>query len=604
MEIAAKPAFSPDSSLIKDVSAGFFRTTFGRRNRFINATGRTLEIIGFNTLEELLPHYIDNFFADASVLKSIRSSLALKKNVYNRVAILRRRNGEEFTALISVVVVETDSHGIWCEGSVEELTASSSRLVRAIPDLSRYSASFTLEAPVSSIMKPVVECPENTSVSSCLSLMKTKDTGAVIITDKNGMPLGVFQASDAVLLQREEAGQKLPVTELMSSPPSFLDKNSPITEAFRMMAEISCKVIAVTGPDNRLCGMLTTEELLASFSAAPDIIISGIKNALSEEELREMFINSRKLAVSMILGQADPYAVSLYLASIADAVCGRAVELCLRQAGDPPCRFAFIHTGSAGRQEQTLLTDQDNAIIFEDLAGKDLEEASRYFVSLGKKINEMLNTAGYKLCPGNNMAGNPEWCQPLSVWKKYFTGWIKTPGPEEILKTSIFFDFRYCAGDPGLVSSLRDHVRNNLKTNDIYFHHVALAWKQFSPSESMLSSGKTNIKKILMPLTGIVRLYALKHSLEGLSTPDRITELYSGNHLDIQMLRRLLKAWKDLSSIRFSHQASCIARNKDPDNDMDFRMAEFEARSFAINAISSINDIMLKAGTDFYTEVI
>ena len=202
------------------------------------------------------------------------------------------------------------------------------------------------------------------------------------------------------------------------------------------------------------------------------------------------------------------------------------------------------------------------------------------------------------------MAGNPEWCQPLNKWKNYFSDWIKMPGPEELLKTSIFFDFRYCYGDQELVEDLRNFVRTNLNTNDIYFHHMALAWKQLNPSSSLLVSGNADIKKLLMPLTGIIRLYALKHGLVGLSTPERIMELYSGNCLDHQVLRDTLKAWKDLSSIRFSHQASCLCKGTDIDNIIDFQLVNYNLRSFTGQAIKTINNLILKAGTDFYAEII
>lgn len=124
------------------------------------------------------------------------------------------------------------------------------------------------------------------------------------------------------------------------------------------------------------------------------------------------------------------------------------------------------------------------------------------------------------------------------------------------------------------------------------------------PPASLILSGNTNIKKLLMPLTGLIRLYALKNGLAGISTPERIMELYSGNYLDLLLLRKILEAWKDLSSIRFSHQASGILKEREPDNIIDFNMADYERRSFALKAVSAINDLMLKAGTDFYTEIL
>jgi CBS domain-containing protein len=287
---------------------------------------------------------------------------------------------------------------------------------------------------------------------------------------------------------------------------------------------------------------------------------------------------------------------------VADAFCQRILTLCLEEAGEPPCRFAFIQTGSAGRMEQTLSTDQDNAIIFENLKGEELQSAYAYFTLIGKRVNEMLSFTGYQLCPGQNMAGNPAWCQPLDSWKKYFSDWIVMPGPEELLEVSIFFDFRFCFGDSSLTDELREFVKSDLAANDIFFHHMAAAWKPFNPSAANLSQGKTDIKRILMPLTGLIRLYALKYSLNGYSTLERSVELYSGGKLDHQLLREIIRAWKDLSSLRLSHQASCINKGIEPDNIIDFRGIGNDLLSYAEQAIATVNNLMLKTGNDFYTE--
>ena len=603
-EFISTPVFSPDVKILKDISTGFFRITFGRKNRFINATQRTIRILGFSTLQELLPYTIDTFFTDRAQLRSIRSSLAAKENIYGKEVLLRRITGEEFWALINVVVVETNSQGIWCEGSIEEVSASISRQNIPFTGLNAFSASFIMEAPVSTIMSPPVRCPENTPVNRCVSIMKEKNIKSIIVANNTGSPVGIIDAG-IIGFRLSEGGQ--PVTEVsewMVSPPSFIRDDSRIIEAYSLIGKSTGRSLLAIDADNRISGIISDIELTSSFFSAPGLIITETEAAGSAPALRDIFAKSRKLAVSMILGHADPYAVSLYLASVADAICRRVITLCTEDAGKPPCRFAFIQTGSAGRREQTLLTDQDNAIIFEDVPDDRIRSVTGYFLSLGKKINNMLDATGYRLCTGGNMAGNPEWCQPLTRWKHYFSGWIKMPGPEEMLKTSIFFDFRFCYGDHDLVEELRDYVRTDLKTNDIYFHHLTIAWKQFNPSSSLLSSGNTNIKKLLMPVTGIIRLYALKYGLTGLSTPERIMELYSGNHLDHQVLRETLKAWKDLSFIRLSHQASCISKETDPDNIIDFRLVNYDSRSFAGQAITIINNLILKACTDFYTEIL
>jgi CBS domain-containing protein len=251
--------------------------------------------------------------------------------------------------------------------------------------------------------------------------------------------------------------------------------------------------------------------------------------------------------------------------------------------------------------EQSFFTDQDNAIIFENRSDEDLSQTSSYFVSLGNKVNEMLEVIGYRLCKGENMAGNPRWCQTIETWKKYFSNWIKTPGPEELLKVSIFFDFRFCFGDSFLYSELKNFVRADLKTNDIFFHHMAASLKPFNPSLSVVNDRKTDIKKILIPLTGIIRLYALKFGISEYSTVERTINLYSEEKFNYILSRESIKAWKDLTSLRLSHQANCINKGLEPDNMVDFRLVQSEAVCYAEQAVRTIRNLMLKTENDFYT---
>jgi CBS domain-containing protein len=431
--------------------------------------------------------------------------------------------------------------------------------------------------------------------------MKENDTSVVIVLNKSGDPMGVIDSASIGFRLAEGASSDTEAFRLMHSPPEYVREDLPIFKAFSIMRNREVKCLLVTDHADRLAGFITGEELSRAYLMAPQMIYSDIARSGSAGALRTCFLDIRKTAVSMLLGRADPWSVSLHISSAADAICRRILEICIAEEGEPPCRFAFIQTGSAGRKEQSLSTDQDNAIIFEDLAGESQIRAREYFQTLAIKVNNMLAQAGFRLCKGENMAGNPKWCQPLETWKQYFSDWIRMPGPAEILDVSIFFDFRFCYGDISLSEELRDYVKTSLRTNDIYFYHMATAWKQYAPAPALLNEEKTDIKRVIMPLTGIIRLYALKHGLNNLSTTDRIIELYEGNYIDHKLLLNTLKAWKDLMSIRLLHQASCIARGIEPDNHVDFLFRENNMRHSAAQAIEEINTLMLKAGSDFHS---
>jgi PAS domain-containing protein len=459
------PAF-----LLRGIKTGFFRTTFGRKFRFIYASGRTAEILGHESPDNLLLHNLESYFVYNYEFEYFRSVNENCNSFRFRDALLRKADGPEFVANLAMVSDLTGDEPV-CEGTID------------------------------------------------------------ISEDDYFLP---------------------------ADPDAFIKK---------------------------IAGVQSEKK---SGDASPE----------------QLFIESREVAASMIRNGADPSSVTLFFSTASDEICRKILETCIEEAGAPPCNFSFILTGSAGRMEQSLSTDQDNAIIFEDCTGEKLKRASDYFTGLGKKINSMLDLAGFRYCKGMNMAGNPRWTQPLGVWKEYFSGWIRNPGPQQLLDISIYFDFRYCAGDNKLADELSDFVKKDLGTNDIFFHHMVSALKTFSPSLNKVGTGSTDIKKILMPLTGIVRLYALKHGIEGFSTMERIAMLHGKNHLDPGLLRVTARAWKDLTEIRLIHQSECLDKGRDPDNIIDLDNSDDCSKAAFGQAVSEVKNLMLKAGTDFFTDIV
>ncbi len=601
---SSKHEFTLSSILMNNLRTGLFRITYGRKNRFLTASVPTLEMLGFNNIKELRLHPVETFFANRFEFKSFRNSLAARETIRDKVVLLKRCDGTIFRSLINAVVVETDTGDIWCEGSIEYLTGPDLQGDALSPDLQEFSVSYISEIPVSEIMRPSFVCYEESIISEALTIMKDNQAPSLVVLNRIDEPAGIIETT-TILTHIAEGGSPISeVSDLAISSPIAINPDTRISTAIRLFNSCPVKCLVITTGENAVSGIVTPDDLLKAFIYSPQILLQEIENAGSPSSLRSVYLSSRKLGISMLIGHADPASVVRFLSSVADAICRRTIDLSIEKLGPPPCKYAFILTGSAGRMEQSFLTDQDNAIIFEDPVEGDNVIVAKYFRELGVMVNEMLDQAGYRLCKGGNMAGNEKWSQPLSVWRKYFSDWIRTPGPEEILDVSIYFDFRFCKGDESLPGKLRDYINDDLRTSDIYFHHMASGWKQFNPSVRDLERKNTDIKRLIMPVTGIIRLYALKEGISNFSTIDRILELYSRGKLDHRLLYDTLTAWKDLTSIRLSHQASCINNGKDPDNLVDFRMQAREMLHNAEQAVLSVNNLVLKALNDFYVETI
>ena len=131
------------------------------------------------------------------------------------------------------------------------------------------------------------------------------------------------------------------------------------------------------------------------------------------------------------------------------------------------------------------------------------------------------------------MARNPKWCQPFSVWSKYFERWIAAPDPQELLNAMIFFDFRAGFGDAALAENLREYLNQVTKRQEIYLLHLAndcLAsraplsfFKTFIVEKNGEHKNELDIKRQgLVPFVNFARVLALKYGIKETNTLARL----------------------------------------------------------------------------------
>jgi CBS domain-containing protein len=123
---------------------------------------------------------------------------------------------------------------------------------------------------------------------------------------------------------------------------------------------------------------------------------------------------------SLIHGGAKAKNVTRLITTISDTILNKLIGMAIKDLGNPPTEFVFMIMGSEGRKEQTLKTDQDNAIVYRDVNKESESRVQEYFLHLGEKVCSWLDQTGYAFCEGDNMAKNPKWCQPLSFGKSIF----------------------------------------------------------------------------------------------------------------------------------------------------------------------------------------
>ena len=155
--------------------------------------------------------------------------------------------------------------------------------------------------------------------------------------------------------------------------------------------------------------------------------------------------------------------ISRLISEINDKVISKTAYFIQRDIKEKaPVNFAIMVLGSEGRREQTLKTDQDNALIYDEDNTKREDRIYKYFKLFGEAFTETLINIGFPPCPGNVMINNEEWRLSKSVWHKKIIEWLTKPDPEHTLRVGMFFDFRKAYGHEKLVESLRELVFKNI----------------------------------------------------------------------------------------------------------------------------------------------
>jgi CBS domain-containing protein len=180
-------------------------------------------------------------------------------------------------------------------------------------------------------------------------------------------------------------------------------------------------------------------------------------------------------------------------------------------------------------------------------------------------VNDALIQCGFPKCPANYMASNPMWCQPLKVWKKYFSMWIYTPTPEAILNALIFFDFRPVYGDKRLSDALWDSFRSMVAKERLFLGYMANAiiknappvgfFKSFIVEKGGEHKDELNLKiKGIAPLVDTVRLFSLEKGIKETSTLERITSLKGVHSIVTEYEEELEHAFEFIMLLRIQHQ--------------------------------------------------
>jgi CBS domain-containing protein len=420
---------------------------------------------------------------------------------------------------------------------------------------------MTLTRTGDALLAEAVTVPEDCPLRETTRRMREKDVDCVFVSGPEG--LGIATRTDlleAIALEGRDLDQ--PVGAIASRPVIGCDVSDPLFHALVVMTRRGIERMAVFD-DGELAGTLGLAELLSHYSAHSHVI--GLRAARAES--RSELVGAAGQVNQLVRTLHATGGRMQYLAELVSAVnqrlMARLFEFCFDEAARQ--QTCLLVLGSEGRGEQLIKTDQDNALIL----GDEIADAS--IADSASQFTEGLVEMGYPPCPGNVMVSNPEWRGTVSEWLDHIRGLRRSTTAQAQMTVAIMLDATVVAGNPELLTPVRDALLE-LGRNSLWMHHFVAPAVEFQTPLLMFSglrgrgSGVDLKKGGIFPVVHGVRTLALENGLHVTSTFDRIDELVECGGLSERLGTDLRQAYAIMLRLRLGQQLDAVKKGEEPGN--------------------------------------
>lgn len=427
--------------------------------------------------------------------------------------------------------------------------------------------------------RPVVTCSPDIGLIEMARLMKVSNISGIVVVE-NDKPVGIVSLRDLRNLISDVAGEimTLAVRDVMKTALITIRSSDYLFKAIFLMAKHNIHRLVVVDEFGGLTGVVTDADLLRIQTRSPLYLVQEIESADSIDQLRTLGQKMTGMIHFALKANAEAQSLIQLIAHFNDALTQRLIAILDRYHDVRlPAGSAYLSLGSEGRQEQTLRTDQDSAIVYrDDLSGDDIARVRNF----AERIVSALESIGVPLCPGNMMASNPEWCHSLSEWKQLIELWINRPDPDATVHFGVFQDLRVLQGEVEFEVELRNHICECARSNSIFFPSMARNIVRFKPPLGMFGRllvekkgeqrGKLDLKKGgLFALTRGVSLIALEAGIMGGTTWSKLERLHHLQMVSGHDLEVIQDAFTFLIKMRLTKQLIALSSGRVVDNFVD-----------------------------------
>lgn len=426
-----------------------------------------------------------------------------------------------------------------------ELAGVADRLRRATD-----AGGATRTVPVADLLRrDLVRAEPGADVATVAARMRDHEVSSVIL---DGDPTAIVTARD--LRDRVLAaglGPDIPASRIASRPLLTVPADAPLGEARDLMLEHAVHHLGVTDA-GELVGVLTAGDLLRAEAVSPLHVQRAFATAPRGGGGQVPEHLHRTVERLLDAGTAARE-ITRTVSMLTDVLVRRAVELAVERHGPPPVAFAWVTLGSDARREQTVVTDQDHALVHDPVDA----DGQAWFALLAEDVVTQLEAAGLPRCQGEVMA--TRWHDTVAGWSARLDGWFDRPDPQGLLETAIFLDRRRVAGTAPI--DALDQVVRARRGDRVLLARMAAAAARGRPPLGPLhrlradADGTVDLKRGgTAPVVAVARVLAIEAGSTATATDDRLQAAVVHGGLSEDAGEELREAFAFLQTARLQLQ--------------------------------------------------
>lgn len=420
-------------------------------------------------------------------------------------------------------------------------------------------------------------CLPGDSLRAGVIRMNEHRTGSIAIVDADQTLQGIFTLRD---LRRVVTLPTLdldaPIAAVMTPSPYHLSSTDTAFDAAMLMTRHHFAHVCIVD-DGRLTGVVSERDLFALQRIDLVHLARSIRQTDTLQDLQSLRTGIPRLVSNMLAHGASAEQVLRLVTQLNEQTTSRVIELVLRDHGDPGIPFGWIAFGSEARGEQTLLTDQDNGLVFQAGDAAQAAEQQARLLPLALAINNALDQCGLRRCPGNIMASNPRLCLSGAQWQTFYLSMFQNTSPQAMLDATIYFDMRLIWGQDCGFGQARRLAVATAAQESLFQHTMARTALDNTPPVGglrdmlgqALGLGKTAIdikKQALTLFVDAARILALTHGIGVVSTVQRLQQLGEQGHLEPERAQACIEAFNYLQQLRLRHHQRQLQEDSPLDN--------------------------------------